>query len=413
MSELVWKFLPLYKKQKEIYDCKERRITVMAGRQAGKTTLMFQIACRELLKAKYKSGKKVDVLYVTPKNNLADQFFKEFLAILPEDLVKETNITKRTILFYNDAKITFKGAEAGVTSFRGFRHSLVICDEFAHYKNLENLWLEGIEPSMLSYKQDARVYWVSTPLGENFFYKQYMRGFNYELGYASFYFTSLDSPFLDRADIEKKREELGELVFNQEYLALPAANAANPFGLHINKNIIPSPTKGKPEAIGIDLAKHFDFSVILSLSSNKEGYAEMCYPFERWNKVDWGISKAKIKALPRHVDKLMDVNSIGDVIYDDLRYEVPNLKPFQFNNTSKTNLIQEFVKAVEEGKVKYTQDVANEMNTFVYQYNAKSGKLTYGAQDGYHDDLIIACALSWWAYNRRTRRSNNWCIGRA
>ncbi|MEJ5092792.1 hypothetical protein GEO21_22370 [Sphingobacterium faecium] len=412
MSVLNWKLPPLYKKQQEIYDSKVRRITVMAGRQAGKTTLMFQIAIRELVKGKYKSGKYVSVLYVTPKLNLAELFFKEFLALLPEDIIIESNATKRYIKIITGAEITFKGAEAGITSFRGFRHSLVICDEFAFYKGCENLWLEGIEPSMMSYKRDARAYFVSTPLGQNYFYTQYLRGKNEELGYESFYFTSLDNPYLDKDFIENKRKELPQIIFEQEYLALPSANASNPFGLHINKNIIPELSKKRSEVFGIDLAKTVDFTVLLGLATGSEGVAEMSY-FDRFQKEDWNFVKDKIRALPRNVDKLIDSTGVGDPILDDLKLSVPNIKGFKFNTQSKQNLIKEFIKAVEIGAIKYTQAVADEMNVYTYKYNPVTGHCKYGSQESYHDDIVTACALAWWQYNRRTRRNNSWCIGTA
>lgn len=411
MSVLELKLQPLYKKQQEIFDSKARRITVMAGRQAGKTTLMFQIAIRELVRGKYKSGKNVSVLYVCPKLNLAEQFYKEFLALLPEDIIVESNATKRYIKIITGGEITFKGAEAGITSFRGFRHSLIICDEFAHYKNLESLWLEGIEPSMLSYKRDARAYFVSTPLGQNYFYTQYLRGVNEELGYESFYFTSLDNPHLDKDFIENKRKELPQIIYEQEYLALPSANKNNCFGLHINKNIIPELSKKRSEVFGIDLAKTIDWTVITALSTNNN-VAEMSY-FDRFQKEDWTFVKDKIRALPRAVEKLIDSTGVGDPILDDLKLTLPNVKGFKITKSSKQNLIKELIKAVETGSIKYTQEVANEMHVFEYKYNATTGHCSYNAQSGYHDDMVISLALAWWQYNRRTRRNNSWCIGTA
>src|SRR5690606_12434563 len=120
----------------------------------------------------------------------------------------------------------------------------------------------------------GRAYFISTPVGHNTFYDYFLRGRkgitgtnsgttnpNYDPDYESFHFTGYDNPYIDHTFIDKKKEELPSIVFEQEYLAQPSANKANPFGLNITKNIIPSLAKGRAECYGIDLAKHVDFTV--------------------------------------------------------------------------------------------------------------------------------------------------------
>ena len=411
MSVLELKLPAPHPAQEKILKSKARRITIMAGRQFGKSSLCVQICINEILKGKYTKGKHSigkypSVLYITPRFSLAKRFFKEILNYLPAEIIEESNQTDLYIKLVTGGEITFKSAEAGGIAFRGFRHSLIVCDEFAYYKNAKKFWTEDVEPCMSGY-DGGRAYFISTPVGQNYFYEMYMKGYNYEVEYDSFHFTAYDNPHISHSFIDKKKEEYTELEFNQEYLAIPSANGANPFGLNINKNVIPELSKLKSVSFGIDLAKSVDWSVIIGIDNN--GHMSFV---DRWQS-DWNITKSKIRTLPRNIDKLIDSTGVGDPILDDLKLDVPNIKGVKFNKTSKQNLIREFIKAVETGAIKYTQVVADEMNVFEYKYNSSTGHITYNAQAGYHDDLIVGASLSWWQYNRRTRRNNSWCIGTA
>lgn len=402
--------------QEKILKSKKSRVTIMAGRQFGKSSLCLQLCLKEVLKGKYTTGKSKgkypSVLYITPYNLLARNFFKEFLTYIPQELIVEQNQTDLFVKLRTGGSIRFKGAESGGASFRGFRVSFCVCDEMAYYKNLKKFWQEDVEPSMTSY-DGGRAYFISTPVGHNTFYEYYLKGANGDKDYDSFHFTGFDNPYADHDFINKKKEELVQIVFEQEYLAIPSANASNPFGLNIRKNIIPQLSKNKSEVYGIDLGKSIDYTVITALATNKEtGNAELSH-FDRFQGGDWNEITAKIKLLPRSQEKLIDSSGVGDPILDGLKLIMPNIKGFKFSKATKGNLVREFIKAVEEGKVKYTQEVANEMEVFSYQYDSLTGYCRYMAQDSYHDDIIMSICLAWWQYNRRTRRQSNWCIGTA
>src|SRR5690606_33427328 len=120
------------------------------------------------------------------------------------------------------------------------------------------------------------------------------------------------------------------------------------------------------------------------------------------------IVKERILALPRSVEVCIDSTGVGDPMMDFLKLERSKLVGYKISKATKGNLIRELIKAVEMGKVKYTEDVAKEMEVFEYAYNAKTGYLSYQAQEGYHDDQVIALALAWYIYNKRTRRSNTY-----
>ena len=127
--------------------------------------------------------------------------------------------------------------------------------------------------------------------------------------------------------------------------------------------------------------------------------------FQRWQGLDWTIVKEKILALPRSRDINLDSSGLGDPMFDFLRAERNRIHSFKISRTTKPNLIRELIKAVELGKIKYTEEVAQEVEVFEYSYSAKTGYVSYQAQEGFHDDMVLALALAWYIYNRKTRKS--------
>lgn len=405
--------------QQKILKSKASRVVVNSGRQFGKTSLMLRIAIEHMLSATFKNKKLPSVLYVTPTTSLGVDVYKELLSYLPEEIIVEQNATRLFIKLQNGSTFRIISAESGGVAFRGKRFSLIINDEFAHYKDAKTLFTESIEPTVLSYGEEARIFFISTPNGQNYFFDLYNRGLkdekdvNGKRKYETFHFTTYDNPHISKAYLDEKKAELPELVFGQEHLALFNSNASNPFGDHIKKNTIPTLVKGRSDCFGVDLAKSLDFSVILGLKTNKENTcAEMSY-YSRWQGLDWTIVKERILALPRSVEVCIDSTGVGDPMMDFLKLERNKLVGYKISKATKGNLIRELIKAVEMGKVKYTEDVAKEMEVFEYAYNAKTGYLSYQAQEGYHDDQVIALALAWYIYNRRTRRTNTYNMRRA
>lgn len=415
MSIANIKFQTPHPAQAEILKCKKKRIVVNAGRQFGKTSLMLRICIEHMLGAKFKNKKLPSVLYVTPLTSLGVDIYKEILTLIPEELIVESNITRMYIKLWNGSTFRIISAESGAVAFRGKRHSLCVCDEFAHYKDAKTLFIEGIEPTLLSY-DGGQVYFISTPYSQNYFFELYNRSKNKKLfpEWETFHFTSYDNPYLSKEYIDSKKEEYGELAFSQEMLGIFSSNKNNPFGDHILKNVIPQLANGRPNTYGIDLAKQQDFTVILGLKqSMKDANIVEVNHLDRWQGLDWVLTQEKIKLLPRSVEKLMDGNSIGDVVFDNIRQHTANLKAFKITSASKGNLIKELIRGIELGQIKYPQIVADELSTFEYSYNSVTGYLSYQAQQGFHDDIVIALALAWYQYNRRTRQQKSWCIGTA
>jgi hypothetical protein len=262
----------------------------------------------------------------------------------------------------------------------------MVVDEAAFIPDLESEWNNAMRPVLTDYKGSCL--FISTPRGKNFLYALYMKGVNREKDFESFHFTSYDNPHLDSQEIDDAREQITEAAFKQEYLAEAGENMANPFGTdNITRNTITTLSTAPSVVYGIDVASMTDYTAIIGLDA--EGKMSHLEHFRQ----PWEITKERIKDLPGDVPKYMDSTGVGQVVLQELQQTVQNLNGFVFTSTSKPQLIYSLIKDVEKGNVKFTDKVASEMMVYEYAYTS-TGHIKFGAQSGFHDDMVSALALA-------------------
>jgi hypothetical protein len=98
--------------------------------------------------------------------------------------------------------------------------------------------------------------------------------------------------------------------------------------------------------------------------------------------------------------KLVQVeqNSIGNVFYDMLVKQNPNIRIIKFltTNKSKSRLVNQLQTALENEKIKLIKDdkLLNELRVYESTYNSKTGTISYNAPSGYNDDTVISLMLA-------------------
>jgi len=148
--------------------------------------------------------------------------------------------------------------------------------------------------------------------------------------------------------------------------------------------------------LGVDLAKHVDFTVI-TIIRVEEDHTHVVY-FDRFNQIDWSLQKMKIiNAAKRYNNAqiIVDSTGVGDAIYEDLSNSGMNVKPFKFTSTSKKILIENLIVALENETISFPEidELINELRIFGFDKSKISGHVRYNAPSGYHDDCVIALAL--------------------
>lgn len=364
--------------QQKVIDSKARFKVLMCGRRWGKSLVAMILALEDMVDRKH-------VAYVTPEFSLGKEFFKEIHQYLPKEVVAASNKSDLYIELITGGSVRFFSGNA-IDNFRGRKFHKVIIDEAAFIPDLQSAWDQSIRPTLTDYKGDA--IFISTPRGKNFFDALFNKGKNEEKDYEAFHFTSYDNPFIDPYEIDAARESLPEAAFNQEYMAVPAEDANNPFGSKYIKQNVVELLSNKPTVVfGIDVAKVRDWTVIVGL--DEDGHLSY---FDRFRQ-PWETTKDKIRNLPAATLKVMDSTGVGDVVLEGLQMDTQNIEGFKFTGESKPKIIHSLIKAVETGKVKYNQVIADEMMVFEYR-TTSTGHIQYNAASGYHDDTICALALA-------------------
>jgi hypothetical protein len=361
--------------QKKILECDKRFIVVMCGRRFGKSELSQILSISEAIKGG-------QVAYITPTYKLAKAFFERLTAALPF----KNNISNLKIYCPNNGSIEFYTGER-LDNLRGRKFHLVIIDEAAFIPDLESGWQNSIRPTLTDY--EGKAVFLSTPRGKNFFYSMFMK--QGENDWQSFKFSTYDNPYINTREIEDAKLQLPEVVFEQEYLANPSENSANPFGNAYIKNCIRPVSSQQIVAYGIDLAKSVDFTVIIGLDNG----GNVAY-FDRF-QMDWHNTKETIRRLPV-APILADSTGVGDPILEDLKREGINIEGLKFTSQSKQQLMEGLAQAIQQGKISYPEGViVDELDIFEYQFTANG--VRYSAPSGFHDDCVVALALAWQNFN--------------
>jgi phage FluMu gp28-like protein len=361
--------------QKKILDAEKRFIVIMCGRRFGKSELSQILIIKEALKGG-------NVAYITPTYGLAQVFFERLTKVLPF----KSNISKLKIYCPNEGSIEFFTGER-LDNLRGRKFHLVIIDEAAFIADLEDGWNNSIRPTLTDY--EGKAVFLSTPRGKNFFYSLFMK--QGENDWQSFKFSTYDNPHINPREIDEARIQLPEVVFEQEYMANPSENSANPFGNAFIKRCV-KPISAQPiVCYGIDLAKSVDYTVIIGL--DKDG--NVAY-FDRF-QMDWHNTKETIKRLPP-APIVVDSTGVGDPILEDLLREGVNIEGLKFTSQSKQQLMEGLASAIQQGRIGFPEGViVDELDVFEYQFTAHG--VRYSAPSGFHDDTVMALALAWQNHN--------------
>ena len=362
--------------QAKVLNSKARFKVLMSGRRWGKSLICQVITCLESMQ-----GKRV--AYITPTYLLAKAFFDELALLMPAN-VAIPNRSDLTFKLISGGSIRFFTGER-LDNLRGLKFHYVIIDEASFIPDLEDGWNNAIRPTLTDYQ--GKAIFLSTPKGKNFFYSLFLKGIDPSTEWESFKFSSYDNPYISDDEIDSARLALPEVVFEQEYMANPAENSANPFGSQALSKCVSAMSSEPVKVYGIDLAKYSDWTVIIGMDAN----GNVSY-FDRFQS-DWASTQNKIRTLPR-APMLIDSTGVGDPVVEQLQREGLAIEGFKFTSQSKQELMLGLQVAIHQEKIHYPPGmIQEELEIFEYQYSANGVK--YSAPSGFHDDCVMALALAW------------------
>lgn len=334
---------------------------------------------------------------VAPTYDLATIIFRQILlgwqTVRPDaiETYSESRMYIRTVW---GAECYGKSAENPV-SLLGRGLDWMIFDECANSK--EEVWSQYLQPRLIDRKGWAL--FPSTPKGKGWFYHLCMRAKTD----PEYYFQegpTWDNPVIDKEWLQAQKPNYTERWWQQEVLGAFLDDTGSVFRnirTHIS-GVLEQPNKTKSYSIGVDLAKHQDWTVITVM--------DMQGRVVHWERLEQGMAypqqQARIADVIRRYNNAttyMDSSGVGDPIVD---YFLQSGLPVIGVPTAqeKTALVDSLVLAMEGGKIAYPDipTLINELEIFEHE-KTSTGRARYNAPIGFHDDAVISLALAWRGVN--------------
>jgi len=308
----------------------------------------------------------------------------------------------------NNGKIIYRSLD-DPDNARGHTADGIIIDEAGDAK--ERAWYEVLSPMLID---TGGWFWaIGTPRGRNYFWREWVDAVNREDSMSWQIPTlgveivgeelirkphPLENPDVPFEEILNRFKTTPRNIFRQEYLAEFLEGEGAVFrNIQACMNAVqsfPEAHKGHRVVCGVDWAKQADFTAI------SIGCADCHYELviDRFNKIDFAFQRERLKALcdKWHVKQILaERNSIGEPNIEELVRAGLSVTGFDTTASSKPPLIENLALALEKAEWKFINDKiwAGELESYEQKINATTGRSTYGAPEGMHDDTVIARAL--------------------
>jgi len=388
-SQTIELVLPsLHPAQQQIID-EARRFNVLAcGRRFGKTMLGIDLIIDKVLDG-------YPVSWFSPTYKMLAEVWKEIVETTKQ---LQTRVAKQEhrIELITGGVIDCWSLDAA-DSVRGRKYARVIVDEAAMVPNLYDSWQAAIRPTMTDYV-GSDAFMLSTPKGVDFFFDCFSRGVDdQQSDWKAWQKPTSENPYIDPAEIEAARQELPDQIFRQEYLAEFLQNSGAVFR-NIDACLRADSGQHQDHRLfaGVDWGQKHDFTVISVICATCRQEVEL----DRFNKIEWAFQRARLKA---SIDRwrvqavIAETNSIGQPNLEALVREGLPVRGFETTASSKPPLIQSLALALERVECQWLPDPVGRVELLSYEAkrNATTGRVSYSAPSGGHDDTVMARALAW------------------
>ena len=347
------------------------------------------------------------ILWVSPVYSQTNKVQKELEgAIKDSNLIESINYSENYLKLRNGSEIIFRSAER-YDNIRGYTFDYAVLDEAAFMK--AEAWREAIRPTLAV--NGKKVLFLSTPKGRNWFFELFALS-NDNQNYRSYKAPSIDSPYITQDEVNDAKLTLPSNIFKQEYEAEFLDDGGEVFSNLSNCAFDEWPKHRSTKYFaGIDLGRQEDFTVVTIL--NAEFQVVDMY---RANQKPWDQLVGEIARFVNRYNAaaLVEVNSIGDVIYEQLKSRVKKIEPFVTTNKSKVDIIEQLVYSINNRELsipsmKLNNHLYSELEVFTYEYSPKSRSVKYGAPSGFHDDCVMSLALAYECKKKHSKYGNyNW-----
>lgn len=380
---------PLTQYQIDALFGEERYAIVEATTKAGKTVGCMAWIFEQAIKGRVGHN----FWWIAPIYSQAKMVYRRMKRYLPRGIYS-SNETELTITLANGAVIWFKSADKPDGLYGEDVYAAVI-DEATRCK--EESW-HAVRSTLTATRGPIRI--IGNVKGRhNWAYDLARRAESGEpnMSYAKITaYDAVKAGILCAEEIEDAKRLLPEDAFNELYLAEPADDAGNPFGIGAIRACIGEMSEKEPAVFGLDLAKSVDWCVLHGL----DGDGVTCR-FDRWQG-PYEMTYTRVLAAVGQVPTLVDSTGVGDPVLEQLQNQGRNYGArfygYHFTAPSKQKLMEGLAVAIQQRTISYPEDIPKqrplvmELEDFQYEYT-RTG-VRYSAPEGLHDDCVCGLALA-------------------
>ena len=294
---------------------------------------------------------------------------------------------------------------------RGHTADGVIMDEAEKVKPAA--WYEVLRPMLID--TGGWAWGLGTPLGRNWFWKEHINALDRDDS-ACWQIPTvgcevvedgrrlarkihpLENPDIPFTEIEHIFQTVSLRTFRQEVLAqflegqgavfrnIPACCVLEPGN--------PEDHKDHELVAGVDWGKVEDYTVISVGCRNCRQEVAL----DRFHGIEYRLARQRIKVLAERwgvYDILAESNAMGEPIIEEMQYAGLPVRAFATTASSKPPLIENLALTLEREEVHFLTDpiAKAELEAYEMRVSANTGRPTYSAPEGVHDDTVIARAL--------------------
>lgn len=342
------------------------------------------------------------IFWVSPTNTQSQKVYTEIVnAIVESDCIKSRKMPmgNTQIVFRNGSQILFRSAESE-DSLRGPSVDYMILDEAAFIKKET---FEIILLPMLGVR-GKKCFICTTPKGKNWIYDYYCKSKD-NPKWASFRYSTYDSPFANENIINMFRENMAPTLFKQEIEAefVDSASVFNNISEVMILNKTDEPTPNTSYYAGIDIGLINDASVLSILDNNGN-----LINYFRWNRVE----------SPELIQYIVDLekkwkfrkiwienNNQGLTIYQELKRKINNIDDINTNSKTKPEMINNLIHLFNMKQLKLIKDeyLRIELEAFIFKQNGNSN-IKFMADNGFHDDCVMSLAIARQCYDHYNKK---------
>ena len=372
---------------------------VKAVRQGGKSMMLENLLikvslahanqCSVLIAPTYKQGKKI-----------YKSILKKFRRTV---LYGGSDGVDLVFTFVNGSEVKILSAEQG-DNIRGetvTKYGVLVIDEAAYMKD-EVFY--SATPFTNAHRPPTVI--VSTPrFRTGFFYDLFQDGVAGAVNIYAYDWKEYPNPYITAEKLEMYRKRMPVNLYRADYLGEWMEANSDVFGDFgaVMSNTVTSGrvhTAGLDWGVGKEAGNDDSDSTALSIFNEHRQQVRLFH----WNDLDETQTIAAVVDALRQYDVrklVVETNSIGSVYLGLLKKAIvaASLRcvvvPFNTTNDTKRRVVEAFVVEVQNRTVQLLDDPETKIQMSAYQMErTASGKVTYNAAKGYHDDIIMADAFA-------------------